>query len=368
MEKCQNSKRSGKTLPDLLSFGGWVIVFVALIMINQNSLGCFRAVGRLARRPVRIGVQQVDDLSPSHSAVEVSPQLSPQTQETQSNGQGSERCHQHSTHGCRSTHEELGPTPPEFFELEEPDGLTELEEFTEDLPSSRNSQASPTSMNSPNPSSSQNVPPGIGYRNRLRERVRNGGRSFLRASGSFPLYSRRMMRNIHTRWGRFREKHPAAVKYAKWVSWLGGIAASVGSAVSLPVELYRTFHTLNKTDANIMTRIENVTSQLEQLQVQSEQEFQEYPDQTIFDLYHRPLRRDERGVYRLGFEDIPRSEENPTKMDPTYQDIPGFPPEIEEVELAMRTTSTTTTTSRPCRRAVWRRSSPCSRHSNASTK
>ena len=134
------------------------------------------------------------------------------------------------------------------------------------------------------------------------------------------------------------------MKYAKWVSWLGGIAASVGSAVSLQVELYHTFHALNKTDADIMTRIENVTSQLEQLQDQSEQEFQEYPDQTIFDLYHRPLRRDERGIYRLGFEDIPRSEENPTEMDSIYQDIPGFPPEIEEVERAMRTTTSTTTT------------------------
>ena len=28
-----------------------------------------------------------------------------------------------------SMHEELGPTPPEFFELEEPDRLPELEEF-----------------------------------------------------------------------------------------------------------------------------------------------------------------------------------------------------------------------------------------------
>ena len=50
------------------------------------------------------------------------------------------------------------------------------------------------------------------------------------------------------------------------------------------------------------------------------------------------------GVYRLGFEDLPRSEEDPTVMDPTYQDIPGFPPEIEEAIQAMRTTTTTTTT------------------------
>ena len=63
-------------------------------------------------------------------------------------------------------------------------------------------------------------------------------------------------------------RHPAAVKYAKWVSWLSGIAASVGSAVSLPVELYRTFHALNQSDEEIRTRIENVTAYLEELERQ----------------------------------------------------------------------------------------------------
>ena len=172
------------------------------------------------------------------------------------------------------------------------------------------------------------------------KKTTNGGRSFSRALGSFPYYSRRTMRNIHTRWGRFREKHPAAVRYAKWVSWLSGIAASVGSAVSLPVELYRTFHALNQSDEDIRTRIENVTAYLEDLQEKSEKEFQDYPDETIYDLYHRPLKRDERGVYRLGFEDLPRSDKDPTIMDPIFQDIPGSPPEIEEAEQAMRTTTT----------------------------
>ena len=139
-------------------------------------------------------------------------------------------------------------------------------------------------------------------------------------------------------------RHPAAVKYAKWVSWLSGIAASVGSAVSLPVELYRTFHALNQSDAEIRTRIENVTAYLEELEEESKKEFQDYPDETIYDLYHSPLKRDARGVYRLGIEDLPRSEEDPTVMDPTYQDIPGFPPEIEEAIQALRTTTTTTTT------------------------
>ena len=67
---------------------------------------------------------------PSNPQVEISPQLSPQTQEAQSDGQGSKRCHQHSTYRCRSTHTEPGPTPSEFFELEEPDRLPELEDFT----------------------------------------------------------------------------------------------------------------------------------------------------------------------------------------------------------------------------------------------
>ena len=91
-------------------------------------------------------------------------------------------------------------------------------------------------------------------------------------------------------------RHPAAVKYAKWVSWLSGIAASVGSAVSLPVELYRTFHTLNQSDEEIRTRIENVTAYLEELEEKSKKEFQDYPDETIYDLYHSPLKRDARGV------------------------------------------------------------------------
>ena len=44
----------------------------------------------------------------------------------------------------------------------------------------------------------------------------------------------------------------------------------------------------------------------------------------------------------MGFEDLPRSEEDPTVMDPTFQDIPGFPPEIEEAERIMRTTTIAT--------------------------
>ena len=212
-----------------------------------------------------------------------------------------------------------------------------------ELQHSQNSPALQTSRNSLTHSNSQSVRHGTSFRNRLQERVRNGGRSFLRGLGSFPLYSRRTMRNIHMRWRIFRMRHPAAVKYAKWVSWLGGIAASVGSAVSLPVELYRTFHALNQSDEEIRTRIKNVTTYLEELEEMSKKEFQEYPDETIFDLYHSPLKRDARGVYRLGIEDLPRSEEDPTVMDPTYQDIPGFPPEIEEAIQALRTTTTTTT-------------------------
>ena len=46
----------------------------------------------------------------------------------------------------------------------------------------------------------------------------------------------------------------------------------------------------------------------------------------------------------MGIEDLPRPEGDPTTMD-TYQDIPGFPPEIEEAMQALRTTTTTATTS-----------------------
>ena len=130
MEKCQNFKRFGRTLPDLLSFGGWVLVFAVVIMASQNTSGCYRAVGRVARRPIKGRSPTGGRDGPSNPEVGISPQLSPQTQEVQSDGQGSERCHQHSTYGCHSMHTEPGPTPSEFFELEEPDRLPELEEFT----------------------------------------------------------------------------------------------------------------------------------------------------------------------------------------------------------------------------------------------
>ena len=55
-------------------------------------------------------------------------QVSPEAQETKSSGSGSERCHEHSSGGCQSSHEE--PVPAEYFELEEPQRLPELEELT----------------------------------------------------------------------------------------------------------------------------------------------------------------------------------------------------------------------------------------------
>ena len=60
--------------------------------------------------------------------IEVTPQHSPEAQETKSTGSGAERCHEHPSGGCLSSHEE--PVPSEFFELEEPDRLPELEELT----------------------------------------------------------------------------------------------------------------------------------------------------------------------------------------------------------------------------------------------
>ena len=124
-------------------------------------------------------------------------------------------------------------------------------------------------------------------------------------------------------------RHPAATRYAKYASWLSGIAVSVGSAVSLPVELYRTFHTLNHTDTEIMDRIDNVTKVLHKLQEEGRKEFEEYPDQTIYDLYYKPLKRDSRGTYRLGMEDIPRDVDHPEEMDPMFQEIPGLPDFLE---------------------------------------
>ena len=140
------------------------------------------------------------------------------------------------------------------------------------------------------------------------------------------------------RWRIFKLRHPAATRYAKYVSWLSGIAVSVGSAVSLPVELYRTFHTLNHTDKEIMKRINNVTKVLDELQKKGQEEFAEYPDQTIYDLYYETLKRDSRVTYRLGIEDIPRSVDHPEEMDPLFQEIPGLP------EILMNLTETTRTT------------------------
>ena len=138
------------------------------------------------------------------------------------------------------------------------------------------------------------------------------------------------------RWRIFKVRHPAATRYAKYVSWLSGIAVSVGSAVSLPVELYRTFHTLNHTDTEIMDRIDNVTKVLDDLKEKSRKEFEEYPDQTIFDLFHEPLKRDSRGTYRLGIEDIPRDVDHPEKMDPLFQEIPGLPEILENYTRTTR--------------------------------
>ena len=133
-------------------------------------------------------------------------------------------------------------------------------------------------------------------------------------------------------------RHPAATRYAKYVSWLSGIAVSVGSAVSLTVELYRTFHDRNQTDTEIMDRIDNVTKVLDKLREKSQKEFEEYPDQTIYDLYHEPLRRDSRGTYRLGIEDIPRSIDHPEEMDSMFQEIPGLPEILENYTTTTRAT------------------------------
>ena len=134
-------------------------------------------------------------------------------------------------------------------------------------------------------------------------------------------------------------RHPAATRYAKYVSWLSGITVSVGSALSLSIELYRTFHVLNHTDTAIMDRIDNVTKVVDKLREQGQEEFEEYLDQTIYDLFYEPLKRDSRGTYRLGIEDIPRSVDHPEKMDPLLQEITGLLEILENVTERVRTTA-----------------------------
>ena len=115
---------------------------------------------------------------------------------------------------------------------------------------------------------------------------------------------------------------------------------SIGSAVSLPLELYRTFHALNNTDEVIMAKIDNVTRTLDLLRIQGQREFEEHPDPTIYDLYYAPLKRDSRGTYRLGIEDIPRSEEHPDVMDPLFQNITGLPDILGNFTKRVRTAPT----------------------------
>ena len=219
MEKCQNFQRFGKTLPDLLSFGGWVLVFCCsnndkpkfVRVLSGNRKGGKKA--NKGRSPK--GGQD----GPSNTEVEVkSPNLVPKPKRPNPMDRKSERCHQHSTYGCRSTHEELGPTPPKFFELEEPDRPPRTRGVHKNCKAQGTPQLRRLWGTRRIPRAPWMSLLGSGTGNQPRERVRNGGRSFLRVSGSFPLYSRSMMRNIHTLWGRFREKHPAAVKYAKWGS------------------------------------------------------------------------------------------------------------------------------------------------------
>ena len=49
---------------------------------------------------------------------------------------------------------------------------------------------------------------------------------------------------------------------------------------------------------------------------------------TIYDLYSAPLRRDSRGTYRLGIEDIPRDKDRPEQMDPLFRNITRLPEEV----------------------------------------
>ena len=85
-----------------------------------------------------------------------------------------------------------------------------------------------------------------------------------------------------------------------------------------------------------MDRIENVTSKLDHLHEESLKEFEEYLDQTIYDLYMAPLRKDSRGTYRLGIEDIPRDKDQPAQMDSLFLNITGLPEEVHPTSTAAR--------------------------------
>ncbi len=202
---------------DLLSIGGWLIVFVALIMVTGTS-GCFRAVGR-ATTILRRLIQSAEDLAQIPRWTKSLPKL-PLGQAKDPKVNPMDRDPSDAIQVAQSPNRprDMNPSQPGQSQL----GLKQLE----------------------------NVPAGMRppmrwvkkVKDRLMGTVRNGGRSFSRILASFPSYSRRSLRNIHMRWRNFRETHPVVTKYAKWVSWLSRIAVSIGTAVSLTAELYRTFH------------------------------------------------------------------------------------------------------------------------------
>ena len=306
MEKCQSFKRSGRTLPGWLSFVEWYTAYVVLIALTiPNSQGCLRALGRVARRPIQSGVEVVEDLAQVPGRTKSIPEF----------------------HHRDPKVSPLDREPSDAVHLVQLDAQRRSSSLGE-IPAPAGARSGNSIQSSVTHSATS----------RLRELGMNGGRFFLRILGSFRSYSHRTLRTIRPcdhRWNNFKVKHPAATRYANYISWLNGITISVGSAVSLPVELYHTFRTLNHTDAKIMTRIENVTDRLDPLHEESLKEFAAYPDQTIFDLYHELLRQDSRGTYHLGIEDIPRSEDHPDKMDPLFQEITGLP---ENVKHARRRT------------------------------
>ena len=244
-------QRVRQRVPGGLSFGGWFIVSAVLTaQIIPSSQGCLRAAVRVARRPIQSGVEVVEDLAQVPHRKKSMPEF---------------------RHKDLKVHP-LDREPSHAVHMVQLDVQRRWLSLGE-IPARAGTRSGDTIPNSATRPS------------RLRELGRNGGRYFSRTLGSFRSYRRQILTTIPMRWSRFKTNHLSAVKYAKWVCWLSGIAVSVGSAVSFPVELYRTFHTLNHTDAEIMTRIENVTDQLDGLHLESFRELTAYPDQTIFDLY-----------------------------------------------------------------------------------
>ena len=115
--------------PRLAKFRGMGSCFCCTDFAKPKFVRVLSSARKNSKKTIKGGSPTGGRCDAGDPTVQVAPESGTKTQETQPNGPGPERCHQHSSLGCHSSHQELGNTPPEFFELEEPDRLPELEEF-----------------------------------------------------------------------------------------------------------------------------------------------------------------------------------------------------------------------------------------------